>query len=246
MITLGIDLASQPERTGACFVEWHQGGATVRSVVCGASDTDLLDGITDAARVGIDVPLGWPDAFVELVAGHHGGAAPAEARVADLRYRDTDREVRRLTGRWPLSVSSDLIAVPTFRAVRLLSALAARGEPVDRSGGGKVVEAYPAAALKRWGFDAAGYKGADGRERRRALLQALESRTEAWLKLDDPMRATCSDKDDALDALVAALIARAAALGLCEPIPEASRARAAREGWIALPTADSLDRLARA
>ena len=245
MITLGIDLASQPERTGACVVEWHHGGATVRSVVCGATDADLLDGMRDATRVGIDVPLGWPEAFVELVTAHHRGAPSPEARVPDLRYRETDREVHRLTGRWPLSVSSDLIAVPTFRAVRLLSALAARGEPVDRSGRGKVVEAYPAAALRRWGFDAAGYKGADGRERRRALLQALESRTAAWLKLDDPLRATCADKDDALDALVAALIARAAAVGLCEPIPEASRPRAVREGWIALPTSDSLDRLAR-
>ncbi|MBI1737453.1 MAG: DUF429 domain-containing protein [Candidatus Rokubacteria bacterium] len=245
MITLGIDLASQPERTGACVVEWHRGGAAVRSVVCGATDAELLDRMRDVSRVGIDVPFGWPDAFVDLVTAHHRGAPAAVAHVADLRYRETDREVHRLTGRWPLSVSSDLIAVPTFRAARLLTALAARGEPVDRAGGGKCVEAYPAAALERWGFEAAGYKGADGRERRRALLQAIEARTAAWLTLDDPLRATCADKDDALDALVAALVARAAALGLCEPVPEASRARAAREGWIALPTRDSLDRLAR-
>ena len=246
MITLGIDLASQPERTGACVVDWHDGAASVRSVVCGATDADLLSAIRDAERVGIDVPLGWPDAFVALVTAHHRGTAALDASTAELRYRVTDREVHRLTGRWPLSVSSDLIAVPTFRAARLLSALAARGEPVDRSGGGKLVEAYPAAALKRWGFDAVGYKGGDGRDRRRALFQALESKTAAWLRLDDTIRATCTDKDDALDALVAALIARAAALGRCEPIPEHSRALAAREGWIVVPTADSLDGLARA
>ena len=246
MITLGIDLASQPERTGACVVEWCGGGATVRSVQCGVTDAQLLEGIRNAARVGIDVPLGWPDEFVALVAAHHRGAAAPDASVVDLRYRATDHEVRRLTGRWPLSVSSDLIAVPTFRAARLLSVLAAHGQPVDRGGAGKVVEAYPAAALKRWGFDAAGYKGIEGRGRRHALLQALESRTAAWLTLDAASRTTCAETDDALDALVAALVARAAAVGMCEPIPEASRARAGREGWIAVPTADSLEALARA
>jgi hypothetical protein len=245
VITVGIDLASQPERTGACVIDWHDGAAWVRSVVCGVSDADLLGLVQDAARVGIDVPLGWPDAFVAMVTAHHRGAPLPDAAIAELRYRATDHEVRRLTGRWPLSVSSDLIAVPTFRATRLLSAMAARGEPVDRTGGGKLVEAYPAAALRRWGLEAAGYKGGDGRERRRALLQALESMTAAWLRLDAATRATCADTDDALDALVAALVARAAALGRCEPIPEASRAHAAREGWIAVPTADSLDRLAR-
>lgn len=244
MITLGIDLAGQPAGTAACAIEWQPGTAIVRSVACGLTDADLLGAIGTASRVGIDVPLGWPESFVAFVAAHHHAGRLPETPLSDLRYRDTDRFVRGLTGRWPLSVSSDLIAVPAFRAARLLSALAARGEAVDRSGSGKMVEAYPAAALKRWGFDAVGYKKKKGRERRAALFQALESRASAWLKLDPAMRSACCDRDDALDALVAAVIARAATVGLCEPIPPESRARAAIEGWIALPTPASFDRLA--
>ena len=44
-----------------------------------------------------------------------------------------------------------------------------------------------------------------------------------------------------LDALVAALVARAAARGGCEPPEDCGLAK--REGWIALPYADSLGRL---
>jgi hypothetical protein len=44
-----------------------------------------------------------------------------------------------------------------------------------------------------------------------------------------------------------ALVARAAAVGQCEPIPdEKTRARAMREGWIVLPLAMALNSLAYA
>ena len=42
------------------------------------------------------------------------------------------------------------------------------------------------------------------------------------------------------DLWVAALVARAAALGLVEPVPEEDRQFALREGWIAIPRAGSL------
>ena len=47
-----------------------------------------------------------------------------------------------------------------------------------------------------------------------------------------------------LDALVAALVARAAVIGCCEPIPPGDRALAMEEGWIALPRSGSLADLA--
>ena len=52
------------------------------------------------------------------------------------------------------------------------------GESVDRSGIGKVVEVYPAAALCRWGFESRGYKRAKGEDRRAALVKAFLSRTD--------------------------------------------------------------------
>ena len=53
-----------------------------------------------------------------------------------------------------------------------------------------------------------------------------------------------SARVDMLDALVAALVARAAAVGCCEPIADADGRLARQEGWIALPQSDSLARLA--
>ena len=56
----------------------------------------------------------------------------------------------------------------------------------------------------------------------------------------------CLASDDAFDALVAALVARAVAAGLVEPIPGEERAAARKEGWIAVPREGSLERLALA
>lgn len=243
MITLGVDLASQPERTAACALEWANGRARVLDIACGQDDDALLARIRGADKAGLDVPFGWPDAFVEAVARFHAGGAWPETSVRALRFRETDHVVAALTRRWPLSVSTDLIGVPTFRAARLLSRLAGDGLAVDRSGAGRVVETYPAAALRLWGFASTGYKRRAGRPSLTRLLAALQRRTAEWLTLDAAARRLCGRSDDALDALVAALVARAATLGLCAPPPPEHAAAAAREGWIALPAPGSLDRL---
>ncbi|MCO7202637.1 hypothetical protein NH287_03815 [Microbacterium sp. CnD16-F] len=47
--------------------------------------------------------------------------------------------------------------------------------------------------------------------------------------------------DDAFDAVVAALIARAHALRATHPVPPARTAQARREGWIALPATPLTD-----
>lgn len=246
MITLGVDLASLPARTAACAIEWTAGRARVVDVACGQDDDALRKRIAGADKVGLDVPFGWPDAFADAVARFHAGGAWPEASVVALRYRETDRVVAARTGRWPLSVSTDLIGVPTFRAARLLSRLAEAGEVVDRGGAGRLVETYPAAALRIWGFASTGYKRREGLAGLGALLAALRARTRGWLDLDAATRRLCGESDDALDALVAALVARAAALGLCLGPSAEQAARAAREGWIALPAADSLEVLATA
>jgi hypothetical protein len=243
VITLGIDLASRAERTAACTIEWRAGRARVVDLACGQDDEALVARIAGADKAGLDVPFGWPDAFVDHVARFHAGGDWAGATLTALRFRETDRVVAARTGRWPLSVSSDLIGVPAFRAAALLSRLAAEGCAVDRRGGGRLVEVYPAAALRLWGFASTGYKRREARARLTALLAELRRRTGAWLDLDASARRLCGASDDALDALVAALVARAAALGLCEPPPPEHAARAAREGWVALPASDALERL---
>jgi hypothetical protein len=245
VITLGIDLAAQPGDTAACSIEWRDDRARVLEVACGQDDEALAGHIRAADKVGIDVPFGWPDAFVDAVARFHtGGGWPEESTVM-LRYRETDRRVAALTGHWPLSVSTDRIGVPTFRAARLLSRLTSHRQPVDRVGTALFVEVYPAAALRRWGFSASGYKRAKGMPKLATLLDEIRARTSTWLELGDA-RQLCGTNADALDALLASLVARAAALGLCEGPPAHLGDVAAREGWIALPAEDALGRLATA
>jgi hypothetical protein len=110
----------------------------------------------------------------------------------------------------------------------------------DRSGDGRVFEVYPAAALNRWGLRSTGYKPRKARPQRADMVSELLRRA-PWL--DATAHVTLlEDSADALDALVAALVTRAAALGLT-PRPEPhDHPRAAREGWIALPPPDFLDR----
>jgi hypothetical protein len=66
----------------------------------------------------------------------------------------------------------------------------------------------------------------------------------SWVTMSADVRSQCEADDDAFDAFIAALIARAAARGFCEPVPSDVERVAAREGWIALPIRRSLERLA--
>jgi predicted RNase H-like nuclease len=137
-----------------------------------------------------------------------------------------------------------------MRCYRLLSRL--QPQPVDRTGAGRVVEVYPAAALLRWlGDDLPGgivpsYKDTKPgrREAREQIFTALTDNTVAVLDLTAEFRDRCIDSDDVPDALVCALIARAADIRLVDEIPDGSRWAASREGWITLPTPDSLSTLA--
>ena len=149
----------------------------------------------------------------------------------------------KVTRKWPLSVSSQLIAIPAMRAASLMSELARQGSPVGRDGSGKLVEVYPAASLITWGFRGDGYKKSKGKAARRELVGQVLKRVGEWLTVPPSISELCIDSDDVFDALIASLAARAAAVGWCEPIPDDSRDAARREGWIQLPRHGSLPKL---
>lgn len=67
----------------------------------------------------------------------------------ELRYRATDYRVRQITGRWPLSVSTDRIGVAAMRCASLLDSLAAQGAPVDRCGSDHAFDALICALVAR-------------------------------------------------------------------------------------------------
>ena len=151
------------------------------------------------------------------------------------RYRVTDLYVKNTVPGIPgLSVSSDRIGVTTMRCAALLSQLAGGvGRTVVRTGSGPVAEVYPAASLVRWGFNHKGYKGRKGKAGCSQLVDELLS-VATWLDLGKH-EVDCRESDDALDAVLASMTARAAALGMTEPIPAEAQAAAETEGWIALP-----------
>ncbi len=241
--TLGIDLASQAQKTGVCVIEWSGSGARVRTLHRGgpeAGDEPLRAAIRSGhTKVAIDAPFGWPEPFVAAIRGDEWPDVEARA----LAYRETDRFVHTRAGKLALSVSTDKIAYCAFRCARLLSGLDA-----PRDGSGLAVEAYPDAALRCWlptSFaqrPAASYKGEPGSERREelvdVLLAGLGDRFDIGTGRDD-----CVKSDDCLDALLCALIARAAERGKTI-LPGDEHASSARvEGWIHLPERGSLAQL---
>jgi predicted nuclease with RNAse H fold len=244
MRTVGIDLAAEPAKTAVAVIDWSPGAAVVRSVALKQTDDDIADLVEHAHKVGIDCPLGWPEPFIEFLSAQRDGAQlkphDLEGRRL-LTYRETDRAVVAGGGPRPLSVAADRIGHAALRAAGLLGQLG-RERRVDRAGGGLVVEVYPAAALRHWGLNHTKYKGGEAKAERKKLIKELTSKLTA-LDFGDT-KAACVDSDDALDAVVCALIARAAALGEATRPDQEQAKLAATEGWIAVPTCElaALDR----
>jgi hypothetical protein len=77
------------------------------------------------------------------------------------------------------------------------------------------------------------------------LVDALFFGLGERFSISEPWRAACIESDDRLDAVVCALVARAAERGKTVP-PTDEQSRLARiEGWIHLPEPGSLSELTR-
>lgn len=235
--TVGIDLAAEPKGTGIASVSWHGGAAVVDTLQLGCRDDIVLHWMhhPDGA-VGIDCPFGWPAKFVDLV-GRHATRThdfPIELGQGWRReyvLRATDRWVHETVGLLPLSVAADRIGHTAIRLAALMAQLGAhvRG-PLD--GSGALAEVYPAAALKVWGLAHRGYKRSANAAGRNALVDEIQLAA-PWLDFG-PHESMVRASDDALDAVVCALVARAVTKGLTHPPEDLPLALA--EGWIHVPT----------
>ena len=234
MRTVGVDLAAQAKHTAIAVVDWAAGAARLTDIEIPADDDAVLRHAGDADKVGIDCPLGWPEPFVEFLIAQRLGPPKIIPEWRSLAFRRTDERVRTETGLTPLSVSTDRIGLTAMRAARLEGRLAECGHDVRHDGAGLVVEVYPAAGLKLWRLPHNRYKGRANAVALGALLDALLD-TAPWLELGAHER-TCRLSDHVFDALVAALLARAAAQGTTAAPTDRDRDAAAAEGWIALPT----------
>jgi hypothetical protein len=262
-LTMGIDLAAQPENTAVCLLAWPGGGPPeLLTLVRGCSEegSPLADGWLSAiatgqggehpgeiTKVGIDDPFGWPVPFLDALAAHRDGPVwplAIEEPTGDLRYRETDKVVAGLTstGRRPLSVSADRIAIPAMRCAAILADIAGRADATEvaRDGSGLCCEVYPDPALRLWtdesaaGLAGASYKRPPNSAARVRLRDALLDQ----LPIVDPRRRLdlVEREDDYVDALVCALVARAAELGLTHEPDAAQRELALVEGWIHIPS----------
>ncbi len=238
MITCGVDLASQSADTAIAVIDWGTASPRLTQLEIGVDDEIILEAAHGADHVAIASPFGWPDPFLEFIVSNRTGTVPNPRRVATtsgrnrIMYRTTDQRLREMLGLKLLPSTANSMAAQTLRCAGILARLREMGIPVSRAGGGRVFEAYAPASLVAWGLDEPKYKTTPA-ARVRIVEQAARR---VSLDLADH-RAACMESDDALDALVCALTARAVALGLWrQPLDPDEVEHAPTEGWVCIPS----------
>lgn len=234
MLTAGIDLAAEPKGTALSVIDWGTASASLVSLELGLVDDRIVELTKQSDKIGIDCALGWPVDFVSFLSQSSNSSLEIDGGLdwrRQLAFRETDRQVRKVTGRWPLSVATDRLGMTALRCAGLLNRLQRAGLEIDRSGAGRIVEVYPAAALRLWDFQTAGYRNSS--EIRGRLLDSLQHKLP---QLDlGHFRDELVESCDAFDSLIASLNTRSAALGHYEAPTRGMLETASREGWIALP-----------
>lgn len=244
MLTAGVDLAAEPKGTALAVIEWKETSATLVDLQLGVADETIVEAAGLVDKLGIDCALGWPIEFVEFLNNHANlesnslpdGGMDWRRRAS---FRESDRNVKEVTGKWPLSVSTDRLGLTAMRCAGLQGRILHSGIEIDRSGSGKIVEIYPGASLRLWGFDTAGYRANE--DARAELLTAIEH-SSPWLNLGSN-RELMIRSTDAFDAVIASLATRSAAINQYLPPPKEFLETAKVEGWIALPTGSITDLL---
>ena len=227
---VGVDLASQPKKSSLCVIDWTDRPRVVELVRPVGDDVIVAQAAT-ADAIGIDCPFGWPSSFVETVRRHHEGEPVTDvvSTPRDLRLRTTDQWIRtHHVPRDPLSVSTDRLGIVALRGIRILERLAGPG--ADRSGAAGVYETYPGGSLATWGLPSTGYKDEAGTGTRRIIVAALADHIDLAGTAERLVAA-----DDDLDAVITAVVAGLAHLGLTSSAPPEHREVARVEGWIHVP-----------
>jgi predicted nuclease with RNAse H fold len=236
MITAGIDLAAEPKGTALAILAFMNNKAKIVYLEQGLDDQALIDKTINADKIGIDCAFGWPIEFAKFIAQNQDpkNKEPIDGGMdfrRTLSFRETDRVIKELTGRWPLSVSTDRLGLTAMRCAGLLSRYQQAGIEVDRSGAGKLAEVYPGATLRTWAFDTTNCRV--NKEVRAKLIKELTQRA-PWLELTNTE--LMIESADAFDAVIAALAARAIQRGEYHKPSADQQARALIEGWVCLPS----------
>ncbi|WP_420644402.1 DUF429 domain-containing protein [Candidatus Leptofilum sp.] len=240
MITIiGIDCATQPQKTGLALGTWDGTAVSIQTVTLGNKSSSRAQTIVNwispncPTLLALDAPLGWPADLGNQLAAHQAGdALPIPPNM--LFRRETDRRIWQRIGKLPLDVGADRIARTAHAALSLLAEL-------RRHTGRKIplawephlthpihaIEVYPAGTLKTLfaPMKVPSYKGKDGRNGRIAILNQLTNDVTL-----PPATHLLENSDDALDAALCVLAGTDFLRGLAEP--PTNRPQAQKEGWI--------------
>src|SRR4051794_37480692 len=234
-MTWGLDVSTNRAKTAAVALDWSTPGeARVVEVRRPLRATDIAPLISEhrESTWAVDVPFGWPDLFVALMAERHTGPLPAEVMpaAADWEKWWTRKVAQRLTDRFltddprietrPLPASFQMLGATAAMWVLVEAHLVTLGVEIDRAGlEGAVCETYPSAALSAWGFGKTKQTWSE-LQFNFSFLTADEHLTPQFVS------------DDVCDAVVCALVARARDLQLTISPPTDELAAGRREGWI--------------
>jgi hypothetical protein len=234
---IGVDCATQPKKTGLARGLFEAGAVSIDQVLVGSMVKSVARTIAGWASgsastlLAIDAPLGWPPDLDQALSSHEAGE-PVWPEANLLFRRETDRTVKRLTGKQPLDVGADRIARTAHTALSLLQALRdLSGESISLAWdpsiqpGIHAIEVYPGATLAAYGMKAAGYKKKDRHDARRALLAFLGEH----LVLPHGV-SLMEENDDALDAALCVLAGLDFLRG--EAVAPEDLPLTRKEGWI--------------
>jgi hypothetical protein len=255
--TIGINLSAAAKFTTLVAIEWKDQEAWVSEAVVDLEDDELIGYLSAGDRTGVYAPFGWPVAMVEAVSSYTNSDQWQRASRRQFRHRETEAFVHDILQSeadqelWPQSVSCDRLALQARRMAQLREQLFTEtGKRFDRAGGDHILEVYAPGASLLWGLHSHAANGLeippDASEKPGLLFVERIEAAAPWLQWREGKRAVCLKNEYTSDALLAALVARAAELDLTMRPENGHLDLARREGWMHLPSKDSLSSLARA
>ena len=236
--SVGVDLSTEDGKTAAVELAWDGQRLELRDPpIFPCSDSAIADLARGGDVVAVDVPLGWPSLWADAVGAHRPGDPflPDQGEARELTWRATDRWIHEATGKAPQRVAASWLGATAIRGARLAARLASEGwviNPVsDELPPRAFIETYPAGLLAawfpRWSSDAP----EEPASQRAWVLDRLRKQ---GLNLQGELELVVAIVH-VFDALLAAVAAGAARLGMCPGPPEGMRSVAEREGWIRIP-----------
>jgi predicted nuclease with RNAse H fold len=157
LLVVGVDCATQRNKTGLVLVSWSDDKLRLEEAILGSMRNDPAEVVTrwlsgsPNVLLALDAPLGWPRPLVLSLANHEAGQVLRED-AERLFSRTTDLWIKERLQKQPLEVGANLIARTAHSALKLLDDVRRRTglgvplvwEPMSFRGVG-AIEVYPAA-----------------------------------------------------------------------------------------------------